>query len=108
MVHKRRFVVFFFLFFFSKTKRFASKDCLRKESAPPLCRTYFLSRFWRRRGPARGALPFLFCFFFAEKNEGETFFFGPRIKKKGSKKQKSKNKKPIFLARGSREVAAIA
>ena len=108
----------FFSFFFSKTKSFASKTS-EKRKCPPVSyiHTYFLSRvflpptlffsFLAAAGASQGrSLPFLFCFFLHRRTK-ERHFWSPQ-KKKGSKKQKSKNKKPIFLARGSREVAAIA
>ena len=108
----------FFSFFFSKTKSFASKTS-EKRKCPPVSyiHTYFLSRvflpptlffsFLAAAGASQGrSLPFFVLFFFCRRTK-ERHFWSPQ-KKKGSKKQKSKNKKPIFLARGSREVAAIA
>ena len=84
MVHKRRFVVFFFSFFFSKTKSFASKTSEKRKCPPVSYRsTYFLSRvflpptlffsFLAASGASQGrSLPFLFFFFFCRRTK-ETF-----------------------------------
>ena len=100
MVHKRRFVVFFFSFFFSKTKSFASKTS-EKRKCPPVSYVFSLARFFTPNslffffgggGGQPGAVSAIFCFvFFLQKNEGETFLV-PAEKKKARRNKRAKTK----------------
>ena len=103
----------FFSFFFSKTKSFASKTS-EKRKCPPVSyiHTYFLSRvflpptlffsFLAAAGASQGrSLPFLFCFFFTQKNEGETFLV-PAEKKRLEETKEQKQKTNLPRARFER------
>ena len=110
MVHKRRFVVFFF---FRRHSCFASKTSEKRKCPPVSYRsTYFLSRvflpptlffsFLAAAGASQGrSLPFLFCFFFFAE-ERRRHFWSPHKKKRLEEIKEQKQKTNLPRARFER------